>query len=280
LNFDLPAFGLALRVVDSVTNAPVPAHIDKRVELTGGTQMTETTETDGQGRFVVGGLSEGTARLHISAKKYRAVDIAIPLRADSPETIVRLEPGRELAGRVIDENGTPVPGVRVTGGYPDETTTQAYFRAITDGNGHFHFESAPDAGTTFYAAAPRHALAIATLEPGRENTIVMHSPNASVVSLIADNAPLRGQQLIMAAPRGGSLIPLAAFEDLAEVNGMSSYQLLGCGKDGVVILQEFLQPGAYDLFVAEPGGNPFTYRRAGTVRVPADREVVLSYTTK
>ncbi|HEX6161378.1 MAG TPA: hypothetical protein VF111_14480, partial [Thermoanaerobaculia bacterium] len=159
-------------------------------------------------------------------------------------------------------------------------SNQGHFFTQTDGQGRFSFDSAPEPGTLFYVAAARHALAITTLQSGIDNTIVLHPPSAGVATLAPDNAPPEKVYMVMAAPAGGGFIPVGALDDLAEVNGMNPYQLHGSGLDGSIVLPEFLPPGAYDLFIAKRGGDPFVYQRVGRITAPLQRNVTLAYSSQ
>jgi protocatechuate 3,4-dioxygenase beta subunit len=277
VDFDLPNAGCNVKVVDASTGVPLRARIDKRMEFTAGGAEMGLSETDADGRLSLAGFPEGTVTLHISAKGHRARETTVRLEAKPAEAIVKLEPTGEIEGRVVDDSGAPVGGARITGGYRDEITFQAYFNAVSDADGRFRFESAPPFGTTFYIAAARHALGITTLLADHTNTIVLSPPGTSVVILRPDNAPPTKVDLVIAAPAGAEYIPLGVLDDLAEVNSMNPLQLHATAKDGTVVLPEFLPPGTYDLFTFS---KDKAHQRIGSITVPMRQSAVLAYKTK
>jgi len=187
---------------------------------------------------------------------------------NNPDKTVRLERSGSVSGRVVTTQGTPIRGARVTGGYGSEMEMQAYFATTTGPDGRFAFDSAPPPGTTFYVAAAGHALGITTLAPGRESMVTLYPPSAGIVTLRPDHAPPTKVYMVMAAPAGDDFIPLGVIDDLAEVNGLSPYQLNGTALDGSLVLPEFLGPGTYHLYLALRGGTPFIYDRVGTITTP------------
>ncbi|HVR39399.1 MAG TPA: carboxypeptidase-like regulatory domain-containing protein [Thermoanaerobaculia bacterium] len=279
VDFELPALGAVLRVIDAASGAPLRATVEQQIELQDGTTYFRQGETNAAGRLELSGYSAGLARLQVHAKSHRAHSIEIPLQDNPEDTIVALERSGSITGRVVDAFGAPIRGARITGGYASETEMNGAFIAATGANGRFSFDSAPDLGTMFYIAAPRHALAITSLHEG-ENVIVLQPPGSGVVTLRPDNAMPANTYLVLAAPAGGTMIPFGALQDLADVNGMSAYQMQGSQKDGSIVLPQFLGPGKYELFIALQGGKPFLYRRIGTITSPVQQNVVLAYDSK
>lgn len=280
VDLEMPRSGFVLSVVDAATGAPVKAMIWRRFAYAGDRAQIGGDESGRDGRLVVRDYPDGKAHLHIQAKGYRARDVDLLITEANAEHVIRLEKSRGIRGRVVDTHGVPVRGARVTGGYENELTMQGHFFTQTDANGRFEFDSAPEAGTTFYVAAARHALAVTTLQSDVDNTVVLHPPSAGVATLLPDNAPPEKVYMVMAVPVGGGFIPVGALDDLAEVNGMNAYQLHGSGLDGSIVLPEFLGPGAYELFIARRGGDPYVYQRVGRINAPLQRNITLSYSSQ
>ncbi|HEX6088315.1 MAG TPA: carboxypeptidase-like regulatory domain-containing protein [Thermoanaerobaculia bacterium] len=271
----IPAAGFSIRVVDAASGSPVRASVDVRNRYDSGGGGMGSEETDAEGRLEVSGNAEGTAKLHITAKGYRAADVEIGIRNDAPEQTVRLERGGIVSGRVVNVHGAPIAGARILGGFPDEQDPQSFYRTTSDAQGRFELDPGPPPGTPFYVVAAGHALAITTLRADQPTTVVLHPPSSSVVSLRENNAPPEKVFLVMAAPSGQSFIPLGALEELAELSGMDLYQLCGSSPDGDVVLPELLGPGTYDLHLVRRG-RPFTYQRIGSITTPLRRNVVMS----
>lgn len=119
-----PAADLVGRVVDEA-GAPVPgARVDLRWQAflpeepdrPVGEPILRETRADGEGRFELRGLPEGTAQVGASAPSFvprEGVEIDLPRPASAGELRLVLERGALLQGRVTTAAGEPVPGVRV-----------------------------------------------------------------------------------------------------------------------------------------------------------------------
>jgi len=273
-DLEIPDAGFGIRVVDSVSGTPVQAEVDVRSSYENGRGVMVVLETDAEGRLDVSGTPEGKARLHITAKGYRAVDVEIIIRKDARDQVVRLEQSGGVTGRVVNAQGAPIAGARVLGGYVDELFQDAFYRAETDANGRFTFDAAPSLGTTFHVAATGHALGLTTLRADQPTTVVLHPPSSTFASLRENNQAPDKVFLVMAAA-GQAFIPLGVMQEFAELNGMDLYQLCGSSPNGDVILPEFLGPGTYDLYLARRGGKPFIYQRVGTITTPLRTNAVL-----
>lgn len=278
VDFELPASGFAVTVVDAQSGAPLQhAHVRGRLRSAGNTVKGLWGEVDEQGRYVVADSAEGTAELGVSAKGYRMRELEIPIRADAPEMLVKLERSQPIVGRVVDAHGAPIRGARIKGGFKSELDVDPLLRAETDGNGRFQLDSPQDPKTLFYIAAPGHALGIATFSTERENVVSLAPPAPAVVTVRPSHAPPTKVYMVMAAPAGQSFVPLLALDDLADVNGMSPYQLNGTTPDGSLVLPSFLAPGKYDFYIARRGGKPFIYERVGSLTTPLSGNVALAY---
>jgi protocatechuate 3,4-dioxygenase beta subunit len=277
VDFDFSGSGASIRVVDAMNDTPLRATVDERLEFKKGGGSQGIGETDGDGHLTFESYPDGVAHLQVGAKGYRIKELDVPLNADAGETVVKLDKSGTVAGRVVEVNGAPIAHARISGGYSSELMPQGRFEAMTDEDGRFHFDSAPEVGTTFYVAAARHALGITTLQPGQENTIPLQSPGRGSVVLLPDNAPPKRMYMVMAAPAGGDYVPLGALQDLGEVNGLSAFQLLGTARDGTIVLPQFLPGGSYSLYVTLKRSGSMVYDKVGTVSVPSEKSIVLSY---
>ena len=276
-DFDLPDEGASVVVTDSSTGAPVPARVETHITVeNGGRQIVRVIETDDAGRLSLSGFPEGTARLDISAKGYRTQQVDLPLKADDDTMqIVKLVRSKPLSGIVMDSGGAPVFGALISAGFDDELAMQAHLETASDAEGRFHFDSPPAPGEPFYIVAAGRALSIATLNPDVENVVTLSPPGTGLLYLTEDNAPPQKMYRVMTAVSGQNYVPLAVLEDLAEANGMTMYQLLGSGRDGAVVLPEFLSAGSYDFFITRKNGRALVYERVGTLTVPTTQPVIL-----
>jgi hypothetical protein len=277
VDFQLPDSRATVLVLDSETGEPLRAVIDKRMTFSDGTSQMGLAKTGSDGRLVLNGFPSGTAHLYIKAPGHYSREIDIALDVAPAEIVVRLDKSNSILGRVVDLNGLPIAGARITGGYSSETVRQPPFETTSDQDGAFHFDFAPEIGTIFYVIAPNYSLGITTLQPDHDNTVALTTPRGGGFYLMPGNAPPKKLYLVMASPAGGDYIPLGVLSDLGEANGLSLFQLVGTAKDGSVALPEFLPPGNYSLYIALKGGKPCRYQKVGSVSLPADQNSVLTF---
>ncbi|HEV8432680.1 MAG TPA: hypothetical protein VGR95_04650 [Thermoanaerobaculia bacterium] len=278
VNFEIAGGGASVTVVDAATSAPVPSRIAAKIgdEQTGRLRL-EHTATDENGKLTFSDWPNGEAQLDISAGGYRSAHVTLPIRAGAEHAeTVRLEKSRGISGRVVGPAGLPVAHAAVTAVYDEEVGVMARFETMTDGDGHFKFDSPPDPGTLFYVVASGYALSVVTLDDTRENVVALAAPGRAIAYLTVNDAPPAKIYRVVAAPRGESLIPIGVLHDLAEANGMEEYQLLGSHHDGSLVLPEFLSPGVYDFFITRKAEKTFVYDRAGSLVLPLSRPAVLN----
>lgn len=127
--------------------------------------------TGDDGRFEVKGLAAGSVNLEVVAPRYaRATRDGVPVVPSKPdaagstrETVIFLQPGAAVAGRVVDGNGKPVQGARLVA-VPARGDLLAAFRegarrpAVSDASGRFSFEGLP-AGGSFTLRAEKKGFA-------------------------------------------------------------------------------------------------------------------------
>jgi hypothetical protein len=277
-DFELPDRGLIIDVEDSATGEPVPAKVDRTLELKDGTWMLgHNIETDANGRLVVSGAGEGTAHLRITADFYDAVDIDIPLRENPEPKTVKLTRASPVRGRVVDLTGHPVANAQVSGGYVDPPGVQPGYVAFSGADGQFEFRSPPPAGSLAYVVASRHALGLVSLRNDREITVVLSNPSPGHLTLLPDGGRPDKINLLAAAAAGENMIPYGVLIDLAESNGLTDYALLGTAPDGGTLLPQFLPPGIFDLYIAMPSSAGFSYRKIATITTPLKGNPVMAF---
>jgi hypothetical protein len=285
LDFELPAGGITVAVVDAETHAPIVAKVKARFTLENGNkQVMNLSETDDSGRLIFTGYPEGVAALDVSALGYRTQQVQFPLHSDATETHdVALAHSHPIIGRVISPAGAPVPRAVISAGYDDEWEMQGHFETVSDASGRFQFDSPPDSGTPFYVVAEGWALSIVNLDSGTDNVVKLSPPSSNALYLIEDNAPPKKLYRVAATPVGGYYIPSGVLQDLAEANGMNAFQLLGSGRDGAVVLPQFLAPGTYDFFITlrpPKGETHVLYERVGRTTLPSAKAAVLRIASK
>jgi beta-lactamase regulating signal transducer with metallopeptidase domain len=102
------------------------------------------TRTDEQGRFRFAELNPATAKYRVRAKPRSDYQPAeAELLPGGPPTIVRLNRGYVVAGRVLDPSGKPVPGVEVYAIPAEYDPAQSHCEAesVTDAEGRFRFST-------------------------------------------------------------------------------------------------------------------------------------------
>ncbi|MGZ5440559.1 MAG: carboxypeptidase-like regulatory domain-containing protein [Thermoanaerobaculia bacterium] len=276
VDFDLDAYGVTVEVVDAESGSPVEARVQTEV-VSGHQRGGGEQQTDANGRLVLSGFRDGIAKLHVSADGYAAESLELPLREGAPAHVVRLRRASPVTGRVIDARGVPIAGARVLAGFSSDFEMNPRHLAETDPAGRFRFDSPPEEGTPVYVIGAGHALTIAMLNHDGENTLVLHPPGTGVVTLLQDHAPPPKLHLVLAAPTGGGRIPLGVLDELAELNGMTAFQLHGSSTDGTLVLPEFLGPGSWELFIVLRGAPAPSYHHVGTIRTPLPRSIALSF---
>lgn len=264
-DFELGGAGFSLLVSDAVSGRPLSeARADLRLEFRDGTGSMSLLRADTEGRLALSDFPPGTAKVSVQAKGYRAKELVVPLEGEGGELPVRLLPTRGISGRVVTQHGLPIVGASVLSGFPSEYSNQALFEAETDGEGRFRFETIPEQAGTFFVVAPGYALGIANLTPANDDAIVLARPDVGTVLLREEAGPPVAGHEVRAAPRGGVAIPSGALARLAEANGMGLSHLTRTSRDGVLVMPQFLPPGAYDLYLRVGG----SLTGIGAVEIP------------
>lgn len=75
--------------------------------------MTPRASSDGDGYYRLDGVAPGTRTLQVEHKSYSKTVRELEVRAGENSLDFSLERGSEISGRVVDEDGRPVPGARI-----------------------------------------------------------------------------------------------------------------------------------------------------------------------
>lgn len=100
------------------------------------------TKTDGDGRYRLDGVPPGPRTLEATAEGYRRGVRDVEVTAETRTVDFELERGLEVAGRVVDDAGNPIPSVQVV-----LTAGRNFFdalRAITGADGGFRISGVQD----------------------------------------------------------------------------------------------------------------------------------------
>ncbi len=156
---------LRILVVDEF-GSPVP---DAEISV-GDRWNTGKTGSDGRVKF--GGQFKGSIQLEVEATGFEPVWQSVDISAPDEEIVVRMKPGRPLAGIVQNEAGEPIVGVRIQA----YSNRRPNFFKTTDETGRFVWNNAPDFLPPFYFSHTGHLdLKGVSLSFDSENIITMKS---------------------------------------------------------------------------------------------------------
>jgi hypothetical protein len=277
-DFQFPTSGATIAVIDAKSGAPLRARIRGMLEARGRANSF-ALETDDKGIAKIDGAREGSAKMAVRARGYRAREVTVSVGDPASVHTIALTPGGTIRGRVLDLAGAPVAGALILGGYPGPLAMQGYVQSVTDSSGGFEIESSPEPGAPVYVVASGHALGIfQVVRDDVDRVIRLAPPNAGAVRLVAGQSAPGTLSLFLAAPHGGAIIPSGVFDDLGRVNGLSLFQLNSAAADGTLILPEFLPPGSYTLYRMRKPDKPFAevFDPVAELRVPARAGSVLA----
>lgn len=136
----------------------------------------QSTSTDFAGNFTFKKINEGTIDFSVSAEGFAPTSKPHKI-PQTTELVLILEKGAEIFGKVVDEGGTPIPGVRVVleGSYNSPMYDQIEFSTSTDSEGKFSWKAAPNEPMPFYIGKSGYMqLREVILKPKEENIITLH----------------------------------------------------------------------------------------------------------
>ncbi|MBL8859212.1 MAG: carboxypeptidase regulatory-like domain-containing protein [Planctomycetes bacterium] len=172
------------------------------------------TVSDANGRFVLGHVPEGTFAIGAKAEGYLSATVSnveVKKRATTPGIAFRLEPAPQISGRVLDEHGNPIEGVRMWG-WPVSSGQGAGARSKSDGSFTIHLpQNEPyqlEVQSKGFEPWGGHG-SDKTFGPGTSDVVVSLKRVASVTFVVVDAA--RGEAierygiLIEDRPREGQM---------------------------------------------------------------------------
>lgn len=165
---------LSGQIVDSTGKPVAGATITRNHEWR---NPAAVLESGADGRFSIVNLKPEEMALTIQAPGLAAQTKMITLSNQMPEVKIEMKPGRVFKGKIVDESGHPVPGATVEVDRLDLGPMEFDWRAYTDGDGRFLWDSAPEGEYPYYFSAPGHH---ARSEPalaadGQDKTITLRT---------------------------------------------------------------------------------------------------------
>lgn len=91
-----------------------------------GTGGNPVAQTDGSGRFVLKGLKEGNYQLWAQAPGFSAGN-RVSTQTGAGDVLLSLAEGKSISGRLVDEEGRPMPGLPVTAQKTDRSADQEWW---------------------------------------------------------------------------------------------------------------------------------------------------------
>ena len=281
---DLPATRIALlpeariegRVVTRLPGVVVGS-LSVHVQGNGEGPIEASATTDAEGRFVVGGLTEG-----------RAYACLVDLPPDSPWTYlpaanfrlvagapavatVELIAGGVASGSVRDPAGKPIAGVEVSAfqNMPRDQKGSSLgsppLRTVTDAGGRYHFRCRPGEVTIHLITNPGKPIDFIH----RSLTIVEGQPAVEVEPVLIDTGVLLAGRLVDAAG-----VPLAGAKIEPAVSGRISMSTISfTGSDGITVHSTPPAPPAVPTTDAQ-GRFVVRNENKNGQPVPADRAVL------
>lgn len=226
------AHTLTLRVVDE-EGKPVPGARLSRVEessslgpngVSGSIGFDDLGRTDEQGLYSIAGLEAGTVDILVETDAFqkRLIQGASISEAAPTGTLeVVLTRGAVLEGRVLDTDGTPIPGVSVSSYRENAEAFTGLKWATTDASGHYRLEGLAPGSYEMKAERFSDTLQVKTrVGPGVQHLDLQFQPGTPVSGQVVDpqGAPLACVRL--------SLVPLDdgdPFNTVSEADGTFTF---------------------------------------------------------
>ncbi len=241
-----PIVGATVAVRDEALSEEDPGSLPKRAL------------TDKDGRFTIGSLQAGTHTLIASAPGYLRGEqpgIAVEEERTSDAGSLSLVPSAYVAGRVIQVNGDPIPGAKIT--VIDNSSGYKKHNATTNSNGEFRVADLGQAPVTVEASAKGYAKQIIPDVPVDNDTLEITLERLGAIhGFVVDD-------------QGA---PLAAFSVQPRINRYGHSAKAAPAKtfqmpDGSYTFDD-LEAGNYEIGVGAMG---YSYERLGGIQVQPEQ---------
>ena len=249
--------------------SPVPGARVSVLSRTGGVSAaTRTAETGSTGRVHLGGLpSDPSTELALEARHRDHVPARLTRKGADLEQgplTIRFAKGGEIAGRVVDVEGAPVPNVEVTIAAAGERSSKSL---KTTASGEFLFRKVPAGSYDVAASSPRDGSGslrrIEVTEGGEARDLVIQLQRGAGV--------IAGKVV----DRTGNGVVLSPVEVVLEGASGTPYRTMS-GDGGAFRLEGLPAPGEGGAYRLRAGGGKFSTAEVASIRSGAEAvEVVV-----
>jgi hypothetical protein len=218
------------------------------------------------GTFAVAALAPGALTLRAALAGHLPSSQELELQPEEERTglVVTLRTGKAIAGRVVDDRGVGVAGIRVgfnrmemRGGIGFErfVTEEA---ATTDQNGWFALAGLGDDAVALRAVSKEHAPATVTeVAVGTMDVVLRVERFGAIEGVLvgADGAPIAGSEVRLGGPGGGDGFEFFGDADQGGAMAMTRNGAARSGADGAFRI-EGVKPGAVTVRATGKGHRP------------------------
>jgi hypothetical protein len=224
--------------------------------------------TDERGRFVLDNVYEGSIghELVVKAKSFAPLRMAFkPGTKEKPaELTIKLEPGHRIRGRVQDDNGHPIAGVRVYHSEGNHGGSMAFGGGTTtDPNGKFEFDSLPSGAPFSFGARGYSDIEEAKLSlDGADEVVVTMQPEGMIRGRVLDAVTRKpispfSVRITFSPDRG----PDEAGHHLSGARATTPAGERFANPQGTFELNELINKMPLQVTVSAEGYEPQVYRR-------------------
>jgi thiol-disulfide isomerase/thioredoxin/uncharacterized GH25 family protein len=255
---------LSGRVLDPAGKPVADASITRNHEWR---NPAATLSTDTNGEFKIVNLKPGQMYLTIQAKGLAGQTRLLALSNQMPELKIEMAPGKVFQGKVVDPAGKPIAGASAQMDRMELGPMEYDWSAVTDGDGRFSWDAAPDGAHPYYFSAggyhPR-------TEPSRvangQDQIITLRP-----ALDGDKTMIDGRVTDLAAKT--PLAPFVVYVKEYDGPSVSRFQQTFTNSDGRYSVSVPSASSAYVITAGAPGHRV----EASNMKAPGDGDLRLDF---
>lgn len=152
-------------------------------------RRSSQVESDSAGNFKLT-IFGNSARLVLQAKGFSPLHVSVTGKVTDPpaETEFRLMPGHTINGKTVDEQGKPLPDVRIVNDGLAGTGWGVYEVIKSDENGNFSFDSLPEKAVLDFSKPGYSPITDKLLPLGGDDEVIVTIPDAGMLrGRVVDN---------------------------------------------------------------------------------------------